>query len=40
MFRVDQAVNGRVEGPGNDNGRCKSGGVVILSVGSFCSNDV
>lgn len=33
---VDQAVNGRDAAAGNVNGRCKSGGLVIFSVGSFC----
>lgn len=33
---MDQAVNGRDAAVGKVNGRCKSGGVVIFSVGSFC----
>lgn len=33
---VDHAVNGREDAPGNDNGRCRSGGRVIFSAGSLC----
>lgn len=32
---VDQAVSGRVDAEGNDNGRCRSGGLVIFNAGSL-----
>lgn len=40
MFIVAQAVSGRLDGFGNDRGRCNKGGVVIFKAGSFCMMNI